>query len=82
MNNLTDLWIGVLQGQPIFLFQPAHITSHPRYNQHSGDVEASAVNKTAEVNATKTMIDRVEAQYYFKPNRLWVSAHAGVDGQC
>ena len=34
------------------------------------DVEASAVNKTAEVNATKTMIDRVEAQYYIKPNRL------------
>ena len=34
------------------------------------DVEASAVNKTAEVNATKTMIDRVEAQYDIKPNRL------------
>jgi transposase len=34
------------------------------------DVEASAVNKTAEVNATKTMIDRVEEQYDIKPKRL------------
>jgi transposase len=34
------------------------------------DVEASSVSKSAEVNATKTMIDRVEAQYDIKPKRL------------
>jgi len=42
MNNLTDLWIGVLQGQPVFLFQPAHIASHHRYNQRLGDVTGIA----------------------------------------
>lgn len=34
------------------------------------DVEASAVNKTAEVEATKTMITRVEDKYDIKPDRL------------
>jgi transposase len=34
------------------------------------DVEASAVNKSAEVNATRTMIDRVEERFDLKPNRL------------
>lgn len=34
------------------------------------DVEASAVNKTAEVNATKMMIDRVEEKFDIKPDRL------------
>ena len=34
------------------------------------DVEASAVNKTAEVDATKTMIERVEDKYDIKPERL------------
>lgn len=34
------------------------------------DVEASSVNKTAEVNATKNMINRVEERFNIKPNRL------------
>lgn len=34
------------------------------------DVEASAVNKTAEVAATKTMIERVEERFEIKPERL------------
>jgi transposase len=34
------------------------------------DVEASAINKTAEVDATKKMIDRVEERFEIKPNRL------------
>jgi transposase len=34
------------------------------------DVEASAVNKAAEVDATKAMIDRVEKQFDMKPERL------------
>jgi hypothetical protein len=34
------------------------------------DVEPSAVNKTAEVEATKTMLERVEDKYAMKPDRL------------
>lgn len=38
LNRLTDLWIGTLQGQPVFLFKPAHIESHHRYNQTKEDI--------------------------------------------
>ncbi len=34
------------------------------------DVEASAVNKSAEVDATRTMIDRVENKFDIRPERL------------
>lgn len=34
------------------------------------DVEASAVNKAAEVNATRTMMERVEDKFDLKPDRL------------
>lgn len=34
------------------------------------DVEASAVNKTAEVDATKSMMERVEGKFHLKPERL------------
>jgi len=34
------------------------------------DVEASSVNKAAEVNATRTMIDRVEERFDMRPARL------------
>jgi IS5 family transposase len=34
------------------------------------DVEASAVSKSAEVEATKTMIERVEERFEIKPDRL------------
>ncbi|WP_189442248.1 transposase, partial [Pseudoduganella dura] len=42
------------------------------------DVEASAVNKTAEVEATKTMIDRVEEKFAIKPCRLVGDTNCGV----
>lgn len=42
------------------------------------DVEASAVNKTAEVEATKTMIDRVEEKFAIKPRRLVGDTNYGV----
>lgn len=42
LNRLTDMWIGTLQGQPVFLFQPAHISSHHRYNQGSDDLTSVA----------------------------------------
>jgi hypothetical protein len=45
------------------------------------DVEASAVNKMAEVEATKMMIDRVEEKFAIKPQRL-VGIRTTVSPQC
>jgi len=42
------------------------------------DVEASAVNKMAEVEATKIMIDRVEQKFAIKPRRLVGDTNYGV----
>jgi transposase len=42
------------------------------------DVEASTVNKTAEVNATKDMINRVEQKFHMKPRRLVGDTNYGV----
>lgn len=42
------------------------------------DVEASAVNKIAEVEATKTMINRVEEKFSIKPLRLVGDTNYGV----
>jgi transposase len=42
------------------------------------DVEASAVNKMAEVEATKIMIDRVEEKFAIKPRRLVGDTNYGV----
>lgn len=42
------------------------------------DVEASAVTKTAEVEATKTMINRIEEKFAMKPQRLVGDTNYGV----
>lgn len=42
------------------------------------DVEASPVSKLAEVEATKTMIDRVEEKFAIKPRRLVGDTNYGV----
>ena len=42
------------------------------------DVEASAVNKMAEVEATKVMINRVEEKFAIKPRRLVGDTNYGV----
>jgi len=42
------------------------------------DVEPSKVNKQAEVEATKTMIDRVEEKFAIKPQRLVGDTNYGV----
>src|SRR5450830_1679073 len=42
------------------------------------DVEASAVSKMAEVEATKTIIDRVEEKFAIKPRRLVGDTNYGV----
>ena len=38
LNRLTDMWIGTLQGHPTFLFRPAHVDSHHRFNQGPEDL--------------------------------------------
>lgn len=38
LNSVTDYWICLLQGVPVFLFKAAHIESHHRYNQGEKDV--------------------------------------------
>ena len=43
------------------------------------DVEPSAVNKAAEANATRVMIDRVEDKYGMKPERLVGDTNYGSD---
>ena len=48
LNRLTDMWIGVLQGHPVYMFQPAHIESHHRYNQ--GDEDLTRVLRYASEN--------------------------------
>jgi hypothetical protein len=42
------------------------------------DVEASAVNKMAEVHASKIMIDRVEEKFAIKPRRLVGATNYGI----
>jgi len=42
------------------------------------DVEASSVTKTAEIEATKTMIDRVEEKFSIKPQRLVGDTNYGI----
>ena len=38
LNRVTDLWIGLLQGHPTFVFYPAHIANHHRHKQGEQDV--------------------------------------------
>jgi fatty acid desaturase len=37
LNRATYLWISVLQGHPTFVFYPAHIANHHRYNHGEKD---------------------------------------------
>ena len=68
MTDPASSWTGAKGGPPFF----AHSTNY-LIDLDAGiivDVEASAVNKSAEVVATKTMIDRVEEKFEIKPDRL------------
>jgi fatty acid desaturase len=48
MNKVTDYWICLLQGVPVFLFEAVHIKSHHRYNQGQEDV--TRVSRVGEHN--------------------------------
>ena len=68
--SLTDpasTWTAAAGGPAIFAYSTNYLI-----DLKAGvivDVEASAVNKTAEVEATKTMIDRVEEKFWvFRTN--------------
>ncbi|WP_045227342.1 IS1182 family transposase [Methyloterricola oryzae] len=69
--SLTDpaaSWTAATGDRPFF----AYSTNYLIDLEHGiiVDVEASAVSKTAEVKATKTMVDRVEEAFGVKPERL------------
>ena len=69
--SLTDpsaTWTAAQGGPAFFAYSTNYLI-----DLQSGiivDVEASTVNRTAEVNATKTMIDRVEDTCDLKPDRF------------
>jgi transposase len=64
----ASTWTGATRGPAFFAYCTNYLI-----DLKAGiivDVEASTVNKTAEVHATQTMIDRVEDQFGMKPKRL------------
>jgi IS5 family transposase len=77
--SLTDpasTWTAAAGGPAIFAYSTNYLI-----DLKAGvivDVEASAVSKSAEVEATKTMIDRVEEKFSIKPRRLVGDTNYGV----
>jgi transposase len=68
LSDPSATWTGATGGPAFFAYSTNYLI-----DLKAGiivDVEASAVNKTAEVEATKTMIERVEDKYDMKPDRL------------
>jgi transposase len=68
LSDPAATWTGATGGPAFFAYSTNYLI-----DLKAGiivDVEPSAVNKTAEVEATKTMIDRVEDKYEMKPDRL------------
>jgi len=79
--SLTDpaaFWTGATGGPAFFAYSTNYLI-----DLKAGiilDVEASAVNKAAEVDATKTMIERVEDKFDLKPERLVGDTNYGSAG--
>lgn len=68
LSDPSATWTGATGGPAFFAYSTNYLI-----DLKAGiivDVEASAVNKTAEVEATKTMIEWVEDKYDMKPDRL------------
>lgn len=68
LSDPSATWTGATGGPAFFAYSTNYLI-----DLEAGiivDVEASAVNKTAEVEATKTMIERVEDKFDMKPDRL------------
>jgi transposase len=77
--SLTDpaaTWTAAAHGPAFFAYSTNYLI-----DLQAGmivDVEATAVNKTAEVEATKQMIDRVEHKFAIKPKRLVGDTNYGI----
>jgi transposase len=77
--SLTDpasTWTAAAGGPAVFAYSTNYLI-----DLKAGvivDVEASAVSKHAEVEATKTMIDRVEEKFAIKPRHLVGDTNYGV----
>ena len=68
MSDPSATWTGATGGPAFFAYSTNYLI-----DLKAGiilDVEASPVNKTAEVEATKVMLERVEEKYGMKPDRL------------
>ena len=68
LSDPSATWTGATGGPAFFAYSTNYLI-----DLKAGiilDVEASPVNKAAEVEATKTMIERVEDNYGMKPTRL------------
>jgi transposase len=68
LSDPSATWTGAAGGPAFFAYSTNYLI-----DLKAGiilDVEASPVNKAAEVEATKTMIERVEDKYGMKPDRL------------
>jgi transposase len=68
LSDPAATWTGATGGPAFFAYSTNYLI-----DLKAGiilDVEASQVNKAAEVEATKTMIERVEDKYGMKPDRL------------
>ncbi len=38
LNRISDFWLSLLQGHPVFVFYPAHIANHHRYHHGAKDI--------------------------------------------
>lgn len=73
MTDPAASWTAAPGGPAFFAY-----STHYRVDLKAGiivDVEASAVSKTAETEATQAMIERVEETFNFKPERLVGDTH-------
>lgn len=68
LSDPSATWTGATGGPAFFAYSTNYLI-----DLKAGiivDVEASSVNKTAEVEATRTMLERVEDRFDLKPDRL------------
>lgn len=68
LSDPAATWTGATRDRPFFAYSTNYLI-----DLKAGiilDVEASPVNKTAEVEATKAMIERVEDKFGMQPDRL------------
>ena len=64
MNVLTDWWLTVFYGIPVFCWIPTHNRNHHRYNNKAGDV--TATYRRSELNDLFTLVSYPSASGYYQ----------------